>query len=45
MTWPCSERGFSGTDVVREDSLICRRCDLDGDGDVDQNDFGVVQRC
>jgi hypothetical protein len=39
------EECFSGAGVPHGTGLACQRCDLDADGDVDQSDFGVLQRC
>jgi hypothetical protein len=37
--------GASGPGVPHDGSLNTRAADIDGDGDVDQQDFGVFQRC
>lgn len=36
---------MSGTDVAYRDIVRCTAADLDRDGDVDQSDFGLFQRC
>lgn len=35
---------FTGPEVPTNDPC-CRDADLDGDGDIDQSDFGLLQRC
>jgi hypothetical protein len=39
------ESCLSGPLIPHDGSRLCRQADLDGDGDVDQDDFGGFQRC